>query len=936
MRKLVAVGALVVFLSACGDNTGGSDGFVSPDLSGTGTDGPVPTQPSAAVAPTMVDFGKSGCGAAAPAAQQVKLTNSGTAALTFSANVTGPGFQATPASGSVDPGQSTMINVAAAAVPSTATAGSTLSAQLTITTNDTSHPTLSVPLSITPAGGYLTVSPTPVSFGLIPVGSTSPDTVVMLTNGGNQAVSLTFAQPMDKQFSVAWTGAPAAVVVMPGQSVPGLVARFSATNITPSMSMAPLVTTDAICNTGGTPSATAIQMTGQGTNGAIALSTTRVSFGTGGNVPCGTTAAQQTFQISNNGNQAFSWVGSLVKGTSSPFTLAPSSGTIPKGAKVTLTVTPLSGIPATADTTTDAFGDAIQIVTDIAGDSPHTVTLHQTAFGAVLAFNPTSADFGNVPVQTTSDTPFAVVNSGSAPANVTLASDNAKFTVNPVGPTIVDAATSGSETATFAPGSSVTAQSANISVTVDAATVLCAPLPPALTLKGQGTSGSVSFSPAALDFGLVACGSTATAKTITFKNPGNQDYTITPMLALGASSPYTFSMNPAGGVVAMGGGMVVITVTPNKVPQTSAVTPDLYADTLVVSTTVSGDSPHDIPLHETAAGSIFAISTNNLDFGTVVVGTTGNSTFTVSNSGNALGTVKFTPTNSVFSIPSASVGAKATFSDIASLTPNMAGPVSDTATVSVDAMTVLCQPLPFTSMPLKGTGSSANVIVVSTGSLTFGSGGLVDCGSTAAAQTFTISNSSAQTLTMTYTLAGGASSPYTVSGPATLAPSGQAGASGTVTVTPKAIPSTSSTSPDAFADSLKINGSGGPINEDHSVSLHETAQGAILAFNPTSLSFSAISGTTGGSAQKSFTINNSGNIAAPYTLTVGGTNPSYFSVSPTSGSAAASGGSVSGQATFTVPGLDLKAGTKTASVTTMSSVKQCAPLPTLMLSGTEN
>ena len=92
------------------------------------------------------------------------------------------------------------------------------------------------------------------------------------------------------------------------------------------------------------------------------------------------------------------------------------------------------------------------------------------------------------------------------------------------------------------------------------------------------------------------------------------------------------------------------------------------------------------------------------------------------------------------------------------------------------------------------------------------------------------------------TLAGGTSSPYTVSGPSTLA----AGAMGTVTVTPRPVPAVSSTAPDAFADTLSIVATGGPVNETQTVALHETAQGAVLTLNPGSLTF-------GGNSSKNFT-----------------------------------------------------------------------------------
>jgi hypothetical protein len=148
---------------------------------------------------------------------------------------------------------------------------------------------------------------------------------------------------------------------------------------------------------------------------------------------------------------------------------------------------------------------------------------------------------------------------------------------------------------------------------------------------------------------------------------------------------------------------------------------------------------------------------------------------------------------------------------------------------------------------------------------------------------------------------------------------------GTVTVTPKAIPAVSSTTADAFGDTLTISASGGPINETHTVALHETAQGAVLTLNPSSLAFT-------GNGSKNFTVNNAGNLPANYTLALSGDDPGRFSVSPTSGTANG-GSSVTETVTYARPGLYL-GGTFTANVTFSSSVGLCAPLPgSIPLSG---
>ncbi len=879
--------------------------------------------PFAVIASGALDFGPGDCGGLAAASKTLTLSNQGSGALTWTAAVSGEAFTLDAASGTVAAGAQATLTITPPAISGSAAAGSLHTGTLTVSTNDEAHASVSVPLKVTASGGTLTLSPSTATFGIIPVGTAAPTVDLTLTNTGNAAVSVVVAAPADAQFGVSWTGAPSATSVAPGASLSGLKASFTPTGIAPGDTSAAVQVTGALCG-GAAPS---LRLTGRGASGVVALPTD-VSFGAGGLVPCGTQANALSFTITNSGNAPFSWTGQLARGLASPFTVTPQSGTVPaNGGQATLTLT-TTAIPATAPTSLDFFGDVFTVSTDVPGDSPHAVTLHQTAQGAVLSFSPGTVDFGGVPVNTTASAPFSLVNTGTGDAHVAFSLTNAKFSATPAGPTLVAAGQSLSATATFAPGLSVTQASDTATPTVSSGDVLCAPLPSALTLSGIGTNGSVSYSPVALDFGKVNCGSTAAPKNVVFTNSGNQDYTVSASLGLDGGSPFTFAMNPASGLVAAQGGTLTVTVTPKAIPQTTPTTDNLFGDTLSVSSTVAGDSPHLIPLRQTAQGSIFSVSTGSIAFGTVVVGQTGGFQYSVTNSGNAAGTLKFQPTNAVFTMPSALVVAGGTSSSpTAQFAPTAAQPYSDTATVSAPS-TVLCQPLPLTSMSLSGTGTTASLVAVSASSLTFGANGLVDCGTTAAAKTVAVTSSAASSMSLAYTLAGGAASPYTVSGPATVA----AGATVTVTVTPKAIPSTSSVAPDAFADTLTIAATNATVNETHTVALHETAQGAILSFNPTSLAFTAHPAQ---SQSKSFVVSNAGNLSAAYTLTVGGTNANNFSVTPTSGTASAGGGATE-TATFSPP-LAQGLGSRSASVALSTSAVRCAPLPSALgLSGTAN
>lgn len=904
MIRLFSFCALLSGLSACPSS-------VTPEVDS----GTPEARPLAAVSAASLDFPQAACGASVT--KEVTVSNSGDAALTVSASTSGATvFSVSPPSASVAPGASARFTVTAA-VAATSAANVDFAGVLTFTTNDAAGKK-DVALTAKSAGVTLSLTPSVASFGVLPVNTVAPALPLTLTNTGNVPATLSITQPLDAQFSLQWlVGDPSGFTLAPGQSVPGLSARFTPIRSTPSAGTAQLAVAEAQCGS----SVAAVPMTGQGTNGSLSLSTSDLFFGDNGRVDCGTQAPSRTLGLVNTGNQAFSWTATLGKGTTSPFTVTPSSGTVPaNNGTVTLTLT-TTAIPAQAVTTDDAFGDVLTLVTDVANDVSHPVNLHQTAHGAVLAFAPSAVDFGPVPVNTTTSAPFDVINSGNTAPMITLTSSNPKFSLLPASPL---AAVGGSRlviTGTYAPGTSVLPETSMVTLTLDAGEPLCGPLPTALPLTGQGTSGSVSSSPVALDFGAVNCGTTPAPRTVTFRNDGNQAYTVTPALGRDAGSPFVVTMTPSTGVVGVDGGTVVITVTPNAIPQVSAVTPDLYGDTLTVVTDVPGENPRDIPLRLTARGAIFSISTNALNFGSVPVGATASSQFTVSNSGNATGALVFTPGQpGLFGLPAnAQVSANASTGQTATMTPLGAMSYSDTASIAPASGTVLCQPLPFTSLSLAGAGTAGNVVALSASSLTFGAGGLVPCGTTAAARTVTVTNNSAQALALTLTLAGGASSPYTVSGPANVA----AGAMATVTVTPRPVPSTSSTAPDAFADTLSITSTGGPVDETHTVALHETAQGAVLTLNPTALSF-----TYGQS--KNFTVNNSGNLPAAYTLAVGGNNPNSFAATPTSGTSAA-GGSVTHGVTYNKP---LLSGPQSASITLTTTAGRCAPLPAaLPLSG---
>jgi hypothetical protein len=454
-------------------------------------------------------------------------------------------------------------------------------------------------------------------------------------------------------------------------------------------------------------------------------------------------------------------------------------------------------------------------------------------------------------------------------------------------------------------------------MTVATGDVLCAPLPPPLALAGIGTNGSVAYSPASLAFGNTPCGQTAAAQDITFTNAGNQDYTITPTLGMGTTSPYTLTMNPPTGVVAHDGGTLTLTVTPAAIPGTSAV-PGNYNDILTVATTVSGDEPHQIQLTQNAYGVILGLSTTTLAFPDTTINQQRAFSLALTNSGNAPAPVSFTVSGSpVFTFDPMFMALPGTSTPNAYFLPTSTTTYSATAMMNVAAGTPICQPLPG-MLTLSGTGIPGSTVTVTPDPLNFGR---VNCGSTAAPQTVTIQNLGGTALNWTARLANTNGANFTLSPASGSIP---ANMSGTFQVVPNAIAvgGSTTTAPNGFGDTLTVETDRGG-DSPHIVSILESAQGAILSFNPSTVTANRL-----GTTSANFRVENAGNVSAPVTLTLMNTmgTPS-LAVSPRTGNSAI--GSPFNSTVTNSGGLLGGNGRAAVSVTTTAPI--CQPLPAALV-----
>jgi hypothetical protein len=826
------------------------------------------------VQPGSIDFAQVSCGAQA-APQTFVVANQGNAPFNFKAALTtGTAYALSTSAGPLTPstsitvaaGQSATVTVTPAAIPSvSATTPDLYADTITVTTDAPGDAPHVVALHETAQGARISASVASIDFGDVSL-STKNQSPLTLTNDGNAPAHVTmtvtnaaFGASYNQATDEIDPGNPASATVTFAPTSPTVQNGAISLSADPS---------DVLC----APLPSALTLTGTGTNGALSISASTLDFG---KVSCGATGQPQTLTLANTGNGPFSWTTALANGASSAFVVSPASGSLAPQATATLTVTP-NPIPATSAVTSNLYGDTLTLTTSgIVGDTPHAIALTESAQGAILAFSPASLAFGQVPTGTSSTGTFKVVNTGNLAANVSLASSAAAFSVAPAGPTLVAAGATLPLTGKFSP--TVTgAQSATVKATVGGNDVLCAPLPSPASLGGTGTSGAVAISASSIDFGLVACGATAAAQTLTISNTGSASFTFTTALAAGAASPYTVS--PATGTVAPNGS-ATITVTPNAVPATSTIAPK--TDTLTVTTTVFGDSPHAIALSETPQGAILGVSPASIAFGAISLNQSTSQTLTVSNTGNAPAIVSFamgTGSSAFTAGPqNHTLLANDTFAATATFKPTASGAQQNTASVAVAPGTPLCAPLP-AAVALTGTGN-VGVASVTPGSLGFG---LVACGTTAAAQNVTLSNTGTASFNYTAALAAGGSSAYAVSPTSgSVAP----GAKVTLSVTPLPVPQASSIAP--LTDSLVVT-TDIPNDTSKKVALSETPQGAILAVSPNPVAFGGVKVNTTGTT--AFALKNTGNAAANVTLSVSG-GAGAFSVSPTTATVAASSSS---------------------------------------------
>jgi hypothetical protein len=364
-------------------------------------------------------------------------------------------------------------------------------------------------------------------------------------------------------------------------------------------------------------------------------------------------------------------------------------------------------------------------ITDNASGSPHTVALSGSGTSTpapAVSLSPSSLSFGNQNVNTTSAAQTVTLkNSGNAALTIssiglsgTNAGDFAQTNTCPSSSSTLAAGASCTISVTFTP-TATGSRSASVSITDNATGS-----PHTVALSGTGTTPApaVSLSPSSLTFSSQAVGTTSAAQTVTLKNSGTADLTIS-SIGLSGTNAGDFAQSntcpSSSSTLAAGASCTIsVTFTPTATGTRSA--------SVSITDNASG-SPHTVALSgsgTSAPAPAVSLTPSSLSFSSQAVGTTSAAqTVTLKNSGNAaltINTIGLTGTNAgdfaqtnTCPISPSTVAAGASCTISVTFTPTATGTRSASVSITDNA-----SGSPH-AVALSGTGSSTSNVLFSDG-----------------------------------------------------------------------------------------------------------------------------------------------------------------------------------------------------------------------------
>ncbi|MGH9686847.1 MAG: beta strand repeat-containing protein [Candidatus Acidiferrales bacterium] len=571
---------------------------------------------------------------------------------------------------------------------------------------------------------------------------------------------------------------------------------------------------------------------GGSATGTLSASSTILSFG---GVVVGSSNTLSV-SVTNTGTATVNVSQAAVSGAAFSVVGGNPSSTIPAGQSSTLQI---RFAPQSAGAATGSLA-----ITSDATDSPMAISLAGTGTLPTLTLSPTALNFNNVTVGQTSSESVTLINNGNANLLLTAATVTGNgFAISGLSlPKTLPAGQSTTLGVQFTP-SSTSAASGSISFTDNSASS-----PQTLLLTGSAVAagGTLSANPGSYNFGSVVVGSSAN-QTITLKNSGAGAVTIDQVGVTGTG--FSTSGISAGQTIAPGAqASFTAAFAPTAAGNTSG--------TVTIHTSASNPTL-SIALSGTGTQGVLSANPSSINFGSLLVASTGSVSVTLTNSGTApvaLSAASASGTGFTMSgFTAGTVNPGATSSFTVTFAPKISGSASGTVSVTSNAPG---SPL---KIGLSGTATTTQPqLSINPSSVPFSN---VNVGSNVT-KTVTLTNTGSGALNITAATISG--SAYTM----TLAPTTiNAGASTTFSVTfaPTAAGSA------AGNMSITSNAPGSPA----SIALSGTGLQGSLSANPATVNFGSI--LVGSSNSASVTLSNTG--TAPISVSAASVSGTGFTMS---------------------------------------------------------
>jgi hypothetical protein len=683
------------------------------------------------------------------------------------------------------------------------------------TTTATSTTIASASTTFTASGaavnpGQLTVTPSSITFGSVPVGTTQTQSTT-LANSGGSSVTVSQATVNGNGFTLSGLAMP--LTLAPGQSI---VVNVS---FTPpaggpdsgSIALAFVVSTQGHNGKGhgsglaGTNSTVMVPVSGTGmTAGQLAATPASVSLG---NVQVGTSQTQQVTITNSGGTSATisqattTGTGFSASGLALPLTLAAGQS---QSFTVTFAPQVAGTVSGSINLASDATNPTLSILLSATAVTPGS-----------LVSNPSSLGFGNVQTGTSQTLSATLTNSGGTSVTISQASASGSgYTLSGLSlPTTLSAGQSKTFSVQFAPQTNGSA-SGNVAITSDASNpILNVPL------SGSGlTPGTLGASASSLSFGTVLVGNNSSLQE-TLTNTGGSSVTISQANVSGSG----FSVSAVPATLAAGqSANFNVTFAPQSggaVTGSLSIVSNASNSTLKITFSGTGATP-----------GVLSASSQTLSFGSVQVSSSTTQSETLTNTGGTTITVsQANVSGSGFSVSGLNLPltliAGQSFTFGTTFAPASAASVTGTISLTSDASNSTL------TISLSGTGTVPGQLTVSPSTLDFGSVVVGQSSKLTATLSATGSNvtvSSASASTSEFTLSG-VSFPFTIT-------AGQSAAF-TVTFSPQSsgsasanISFASSASNSPTSESLTGNGTAPP---QHNVDLSWAASSStdVVGYN---------------------------------------------------------------------------------------------------------